>query len=52
MTDPENSVFLASDDDGEVRDLVDRDLPIEADEADAVDQHFDLPPPDEDDYPV
>lgn len=55
MTDPEDSVHAADDElrerEADLSNQLDRDLPIEADEADAVDQKQDVPEADEDDYP-
>jgi hypothetical protein len=55
VTDPEDSVSMAQDElvehEANLTDEFDRPLPIEADEADAVDQKRDVPEPPEDDYP-
>jgi hypothetical protein len=56
VTDPEDSVDVSRDDlverEADVTDDFDRPLPIEADEADAVDQKTGVPESDEDDYPA
>jgi hypothetical protein len=55
VTDPEDSVSVAQDElvehEADLTDEFDRPLPLEADEADAVDQKLDVPEPPEDDYP-
>jgi hypothetical protein len=57
VTDPEDSVSVAQDElvehEADLTDEFDRPLPLEADEADAVDQKLDVPElvEDEDDYP-
>ena len=55
MTDPEDSVQVAKDElveqEADLVDEFERELPDEADEADAIDQKRDVPDEDEDEYP-
>lgn len=54
MTDPEDTVTEREDDlveEGvDLREQFERELPVEADDADAVDQKTDIPDDGEDDY--
>jgi hypothetical protein len=56
VTDPEDSVNVSREElverEADVTDEFDRPLPVEADEADAVDQKRGVPDSDEDDYPA
>jgi hypothetical protein len=56
VTDPEDSVRIPQDElrerEVDVRDPLVDDLPIEANEADVVEQWQDVPESDEDDYPA
>jgi hypothetical protein len=56
VTDPEDSVDVSRDElverEADVTDEFDRPLPVEADEADVIEQKRDVPDSDEDDYPA
>jgi hypothetical protein len=56
VTDPEYPITIDHDDlserEADVLGGIDRELPVEADEADAFDQKRDVPDAGEDDYPV
>jgi hypothetical protein len=55
VTDPEDSVDVSRDDlierQADLTDAFDRELPVEANEADVVDQKLEVPGADEDEYP-
>lgn len=55
MTDPEEPTTVDREDleerEADVADALERELPVEADDLDALDQRRDLPDTGEDDYP-